>query len=228
MEIARRSVASRSARRFCRVPCNLSTRLQSRRCLNNTTSAASAKALGSFDVVLGADVTYNPANADALANALVAHASPSTKILLAHKRRQPADDATIKRLGDFFSITTLATGGSTAEPVSTLELRKTTTRLDLDLAGASAANCADGHVRRNGACWLARRSVGGLVAALPAVAVASVPNGVASRFESDALVQPTVDQGRSEFSGVANLYYPDWMVGTSARIMACTRTRFTG
>ena len=139
-------------------------------------SAASARALGVFDVVLGADVTYNPANADALANALVAHASPSTKILLAHKRRQPADDATIKRLGEFFAITTLATGGSTAEPVSTLELRKTTTRLDLDLAGASAANCADGYVRRNGACWLARRSVGGLVAALPAVAVASVPN----------------------------------------------------
>ena len=104
-------------------------------------------------------------------------------------------------------------------------------------------------MRRNGACWLARRSVGGLVAALPAVAVAScrtvhksincrgavvststllgvamcrhdrlistqVPNGVASRFESDALVQPNVDQGRSEFSGVANLYYPDWMAGT--------------
>jgi predicted nicotinamide N-methyase len=177
-------------------------------------SAESARALGVFDVVLGADVTYNPANADALANALVAHASPSTKIILAHKRRQPADDATIKRLGEFFSITTLATGGSTAEPVSTLELRKTTARLDLDLAGASAANCADGYVRRNGACWLARRSVGGLVAALPAVAVASVPNGVASRFESDALVQPTVDQGRSEFSGVANLYYPDWMAGT--------------
>ena len=41
-----------------------------------------------------------------------------------------------------------------------------------------------------------------------------VPNGVASRFESDALVQPSVDQGRSEFSGVANLYYPDWMAGT--------------
>ena len=177
-------------------------------------SADTAKTLGAFDVVLGADVTYNPANADALCNALVAHASPSTKILLAHKRRQPADDATIKRLGEFFSIKTLATGGSTKEPVSTLELRKTTARLDLDLAGASAANCADGYVRRNGACWLARRSVGGLVAALPAVAVASVPNGVASRFESDALEQPKVDQGRSEFSGVANLYYPDWMAGT--------------
>ena len=44
---------------------------------------------GSFDVVLGADVTYNPANADALANALVAHASPSTKILLAHEGSPP-------------------------------------------------------------------------------------------------------------------------------------------
>ena len=177
-------------------------------------SAETAKTLGAFDVIMGADVTYNPANADALANALVAHASPSTKILLAHKRRQPADDATIKRLGDFFSIKTLATGGSTQEPVSTLELRKTTARLDLDLAGASAANCADGYVRRNGACWLARRSLGGMVAALPAVAVASVPSGVASRFDSDALEQPKVDQGRSEFSGVANLYYPDWMAGT--------------
>lgn len=177
-------------------------------------TAQSAKTMGApFEVLLGADVTYNPANAEALINALVAHTSPSTTILLAHKRRQPADDATLLKLGEFFSITTLATDGSTAEPVSTLQLRKTTKKADLDLAGASADNCADGYVRRSGACWLARRGVGGLALALPAVAVAAVPN-VASRFDSDALVQPSIDQGRSELSGVANLYYPEWMEGT--------------
>ena len=130
------------------------------------------------------------------------------------KRRQPADDATIKRLGEFFSITTLATGGSTAEPVSTLELRKTTARLDLDLAAASAANCADGRVRRNGACWLARRSVGGLSGGAARGRRCFGAERRGERFDSDALVQPSVDQGRSEFSGVANLYYPDWMAGT--------------
>mmetsp|Transcript_3678 Transcript_3678/g.5598 ORF Transcript_3678/g.5598 Transcript_3678/m.5598 type:complete len:288 (-) Transcript_3678:2482-3345(-) len=51
----------------------------------------------SFDVVLGADVTYYPDSAQALANALLASSAPVAYI--AHKRRRGAeDDATIATL----------------------------------------------------------------------------------------------------------------------------------
>lgn len=60
-----------------------------------------------------------------------------------------------------------------------------------------------------------RAVVGGLGAAAlaPAVAAAATP-ALAARFASDDLAQPKIDQGRSELSGVSNLYYPSWMVGT--------------
>ena len=169
----------------------------------------SAKALGApFDVVLGADLTYNPNNAIALANALVAHAGPDSTVLLAHKRRVADDDATIATLGAYFATETLVAPSKVAG-VAILKLRKRDAKLgDLDLAAASADNCNEGFTRVNGACLLAtRRAALGILAS-----AAAAP--LAGRFESLDLAQPEPDRGRDELSGVANLYFPPWMRGT--------------
>ena len=47
--------------------------------------------------------------------------------------------------------------------------------------------------------------------ALPAAAAAPK---LAQRFASDELLQPQTDRSQSELTGVANLYFPDWMEGT--------------
>ena len=116
-------------------------------------TAASLAALGApFDVVLGADLTYNPENAEALANALVAAADPATRVLLAHRRRRPEDDATIAALGAYFTVEPLEARGD----ITVLALAKRDGALrDLDLAARSAGNCNAGYVRRDGACILA-------------------------------------------------------------------------
>ena len=176
----------------------------------------SAKALGApFDVVLGADLTYNPNNAIALANALVAHAGPDSTVLLAHKRRVADDDATIAKLGEYFSTETLVAPSKVAG-VAILELRKRDAKLgDLDLAAASADNCNEGFKRVDGACLLAtRRAALGILASAAAAPLAAAAAPLAGRFESLDLAQPEPDRGRSELSGVANLYFPPWMRGT--------------
>ena len=176
----------------------------------------SAKALGApFDVVLGADLTYNPNNAIALANALVAHAGPDSTVLLAHKRRVADDDATIAKLGEYFSTETLVAPSKVAG-VAILELRKRDAKLgDLDLAAASADNCNEGFKRVDGACLLAtRRAALGILASAAAAPLAASAAPLAGRFESLDLAQPEPDRGRSELSGVANLYFPPWMRGT--------------
>ena len=176
----------------------------------------SAKALGApFDVVLGADLTYNPNNAIALANALVAHAGPDSTVLLAHKRRVADDDATIATLGAYFATETLVAPSKVAG-VAILKLRKRDAKLgDLDLAAASADNCNEGFKRVDGACLLAtRRAALGILASAAAAPPAAAAAPLAGRFESLDLAQPEPDRGRNELSGVANLYFPPWMRGT--------------
>ncbi|KAH8096083.1 methyltransferase [Aureococcus anophagefferens] len=91
----------------------------------------SAKALGApFDVVLGADLTYNPNNAIALANALVAHAGPDSTVLLAHKRRVADDDATIAKLGEYFATETLVAPRSSPGPDGGDRRRRRLARLE--------------------------------------------------------------------------------------------------
>jgi len=111
---------------------------------------ASSKAIGApFDIILGADVTYVPANALVLANALVANAGPDTRVLLSHKRRQPEDDATIAKLAEYFHVETLLKKNF----VTVYALQKRDAGLqDLDVGPQSKDNCMPGRVRRGNLC----------------------------------------------------------------------------
>ncbi|KAJ1446259.1 putative methyltransferase-domain-containing protein [Pelagophyceae sp. CCMP2097] len=119
-------------------------------------TAATAASLGApFDVILGADVTYYPGSALSLANALVAHASPRTTVLLAHKRRRAEDDQTLATLGEYFEFSTLVSP-KTLQGVTVFALRKRASAPDdLGLGDLGADNCNPGYARKGNTCILA-------------------------------------------------------------------------
>jgi len=119
-------------------------------------TAATARTLGSpFGLVLGADVTYYPGSAVALANALLAFSGAQSTILLAHKRRRPVDDTTLATLATYFSISTLQPPDRPGGVFILGLARRPTAPPDLGLGLADEQNCNQGYLRKSGACVLA-------------------------------------------------------------------------